>query len=148
MDCQALYLLPEVPVPRHGLSPAGLCLRCNGLVIGVEPAERRLADVVCVVRAADERHVATLRQLVDSWERAVPSPLASLAELGPVASDVLDVLDVASVSATTRRAIGTMVVAVMPALLRAAAGRRDADAIAHALLTKVATSKRPLPLPT
>lgn len=148
LECQALYLLPVAPIESRGLCAAGLCPDCNGLVVGVEPAERRLADVVSVVRAAERRHAATLRQLVDSWEVAVPSPLAALAELGPVAPDVLDVLDLGSVTATTRRAIGTVVVAVMPALLRAAAGRRDPDTAARRVLAGVTSTERLLPMPT
>lgn len=146
LDCRTIFLIPFVaddPGLAGGLAAAGLCTRCEGLVVAVEAAEQRLADMVVVVRMAGSLHFATLVQLVDSWRVAPPSPLAALAELGPVGPDVLDVFDVGSASATTRRAIGSLLVKVLGDLLRAAAGHEDPDAAAHAVLLEHVTPGRP-----
>lgn len=149
LDCRTIFLIPfvaEDPGLAGGVAAVGLCTRCEGLVVAVEAAEQRLADMIVVARTAGSMHFATLLQLVDSWQVAPPSPLAALAELGPVGPDVLDVFEVGSASATTRRAIGSLLVKVLGDLLRLAAGHEDPDIAARAVLLEHVTPGRPSPI--
>jgi hypothetical protein len=149
VDCQTIFLLPRAPDDEGiagGRAPVGLCTRCDGLVIAIDAAERHLADLIHVIRSAGSLHFATLLQLVESWQVAPPSPLAALAELGPVGPDVLDVFDVGPAGASARRAIGSLLVLTLPALMVAAAGHGDPDTLAARLLDGCVTPGTPRPL--
>jgi hypothetical protein len=149
LQCRMIFLLPSLPgvtggVP--GLMLAGLCTDCDGVVIAVDAAQRRLADLVVVIRAADARHAETLRRLVASWALAPPSPLAALAELGPVAPRVGAVIEADDAPVTERRALGALLVLLLPPLLEAAAGAADPDQIALTLLLDRVTPGSPRPM--
>lgn len=137
LDCRTIFLLPYAPGDpgiAGRIAAAGLCARCGGLVVALDAAEQHLAEVIAVLRAASSLRFATLLQLVESWDVAPPSPLAAVAELGPVAPAVLAVFDVRSASSTGRRAVGALLMQVLPALLHAAVGHDDPAAAAHTIL--------------
>lgn len=152
LGCRTIFLLPRAPHDpgiAGGQAAATLCSRCGGLVVAVEACTERLALMVATLRASSDRRRATVRALARSWRAVEPSPLAALAELGPVSPALVDDLGVTGAPISVRVAVGVLLISVLTRVLDAAAGDELPERAAERILAdRVAeTAARPVPQP-
>jgi hypothetical protein len=145
-------LLPREPLDpgiAGGRAAAALCARCGGLVVAVDACTDRLARMVATLRSADVRRYATVRALAVSWRSVEPSPLAALAELGPVSPELVQDLGVIGAPISVRIAVGVLLISVLVPLLEAAATGEEPAAAAQRILGDrvAATASRPVAQP-
>lgn len=152
LGCRTIFLLPREPGHpgiAGGRTAAALCARCGGLVVAVEACTDRLARMVRTLRAAGDLRVATVRALAVSWRLVEPSPLAALAELGPVAPGLVADLGVTGAPISVRVAVGVLLISVLVPLVDAAGTDEPAESAAQRILADrvAATAARPVPQP-
>jgi hypothetical protein len=152
LGCRTIFLLPRKPLDpgiAGGRAAAALCPRCGGLVVAVDACTERLRRMVATVRSSDVRRYATVRALAMSWRAVEPSPLAALAELGPVSRELVRDLGVTGAPINVRIAVGVLLLSVLVPLLDAAATDEEPDAAARRILADrvAATAATPVPQP-
>lgn len=152
LGCRTIFLLPREPHDpgiAGGHAAAALCTRCGGLVVAVDACTDRLARMVVTLRSADIRRFGTVRALAVSWRAVEPSPLAALAELGPVSPDLVLDLGATGAPISVRIAVGVLLISVLVPLLEAAATDEPPDAAARRILADrvAATASRAVPQP-
>ena len=150
LGCRTIFLLPREPLDpgiAGGRAAAALCSRCGGLVVAVDACADRLARMVDTLRSADARRRATVRALAVSWRSVEPSPLAALAELGPVSPELVDDLGVTGAPISVRIAVGVLLISVLVPLLDAAATDEEAAPAAQRILADRVAAMASLPVP-
>lgn len=148
LGCRTIVLLPRSasdPGLAGGRVPAAPCDACGGLVVAVDAATDRLTGAVETLRRTDPVRRATVRALAESWQRVEPSPLAAVAELGPVAPGLVEVLGVAHAPIGVRLAVGALLVSLLLPLLAAADSDEPAErAAARVLAERIGAAPAPV----
>lgn len=152
LGCRTIFLLPREPRNpgiAGGRAAAALCARCGGLVVAVDACTERLERMVVTLRSADVRRAATVRVLALSWRSVEPSPLAALAELGPVSPALVRDLGVTGAPISVRIAVGVLLLSVLVPLVDAAATDEMPAAAAQRILADrvAASSSQPVAQP-
>lgn len=137
--CRTIFLLEPAPQSSGlagGTAAAARCPDCGELMLALDAAEDQLAAVVTSIRGSGSLHYATLLQLVESWELARPLPLQALAELRPVAPEIVAAFGLDETVITNRMACGTMLIELLLPLLRAAVGHEPPLEVARRVVER------------